>query len=45
MMIGDGNPLMFVQRPVSLALVITIAVLLLLLVLPAFRKKRDQFSD
>jgi putative tricarboxylic transport membrane protein len=45
MVIANGDPLVFVQRPVSLVLVIIIAVLLLLLVLPAFRKKREEFAD
>jgi TctA family transporter len=45
MMIANGDPTLFVTRPVSLVLVVIIAVLLLLLVLPAFRKKREQLGD
>ena len=45
MVIANGDPAIFVQRPVSLVLVLIIAVLLLLLVLPAFRKKREEFAD
>jgi TctA family transporter len=45
MMIANGDPTVFVTRPVSAVLVAIIAVLLLLLVLPAFRKTREEFGD
>jgi putative tricarboxylic transport membrane protein len=45
MVIANGDPLVFVQRPVSLVIMLTIFALLALLVLPAFRNKRDAFGD
>jgi TctA family transporter len=45
MMIANGDPTVFVTRPVSAVLVAIISVLLLLLVLPAFRKTREEFGD
>ncbi|MBP8297806.1 MAG: tripartite tricarboxylate transporter permease [Burkholderiales bacterium] len=45
MVIADGSVMMFVQRPVSLVLVIIIALLFLLVVLPGFRRKRDALAD
>jgi TctA family transporter len=45
MAITGGEPTVFVTRPVSAVLVAVIAVLLLLLVLPAFRKSREQLGD
>jgi putative tricarboxylic transport membrane protein len=41
MVISRGNPLIFVYRPISLALLVMAVVILLLVVLPQFRKTRD----
>jgi putative tricarboxylic transport membrane protein len=40
MQLSRGDPLVFVQRPLSLALLLLTAFLLLLVVLPAIRKAR-----
>ena len=42
LLLSRGDPLVFVQRPISLVLLIMAALLLLLVVLPAFRKTREQ---
>jgi len=41
MLLSRGDPLVFVQRPLSLAFLILAALLLLFVVLPAVRKARD----
>ncbi|MDB5795731.1 MAG: tctA [Noviherbaspirillum sp.] len=41
MVISDGNPLVFVQRPISAALLVATLALFLLIVMPQFRRKRD----
>ena len=42
LLISRGDPSVFVTRPLSLAMLITAAVLLVLIVAPAFRKTREQ---
>ncbi len=42
MLLSHGDPLVFVQRPISAVLLLMAAALLLLVVLPVFRKTREQ---
>jgi putative tricarboxylic transport membrane protein len=42
LLLSRGDPLVFVQRPISLTLLLMAAALLLLVVLPAFRKTRQE---
>ena len=42
MLLSRGNPAIFVTQPISLALLIAAALMLLLLVVPAIRAKRDE---
>ena len=42
MVLSRGNPMIFIIRPISLTLLIMAAVILLLVVLPQFRKTREQ---
>jgi TctA family transporter len=42
MKIAGGDPMIFVQRPISLGLLIATALLLLLLVMPMIRSKREE---
>lgn len=42
MMLSRGDPLIFLARPISLALLIVAALLVLVVVLPALRKRRDE---
>ena len=42
MRISSGDPMIFVNRPISLGLLIAAACLLLLVALPAIRGKRDE---
>jgi TctA family transporter len=42
LIVSHGDPLVFVNRPISLTLLILAALLLLLVVLPAFRKTREE---
>jgi TctA family transporter len=42
MVLSRGDPLIFVFRPISLTLLIMAAVILLLVVVPQFRKTREQ---
>jgi TctA family transporter len=42
MRISSGDPMIFVQRPISLSLLIAAAGLLVLVALPAIRSKREQ---
>ena len=42
LIVSHGDPLVFVSRPISLTLLIMAALLLLLVVLPAFRKTRAE---
>jgi putative tricarboxylic transport membrane protein len=42
LLLSRGDPLVFVQRPISLVLLLIAAALLLLVVLPAFRKTREE---
>jgi TctA family transporter len=46
MQLSDGNPMVFVTRPISLGFLLASLALLLVLVLPKVRKGRDQaFSE
>jgi putative tricarboxylic transport membrane protein len=42
MRISSGDPMIFVERPISLALLVASAALLLLIALPAIRSKRQE---
>ena len=42
MMLSRGNPLVFVERPISALLLLLSLLLLVLLVLPAVRAKREE---
>ena len=42
MLIGRGDPTVFLTRPISGALLAVAAILLILSVMPAMRKKRDE---
>ncbi len=42
LIVSQGDPLVFVNRPISLTLLIMAALLMLLVVLPAFRKTREE---
>jgi TctA family transporter len=42
MMLSRGDPLVFVERPISALLLAMALVLLIILVLPAVRKKREE---
>jgi TctA family transporter len=45
MVIAGGDPTVFVTRPISLAIVICIVLLLLVAVMPKFRKQREVFAE
>ena len=45
MSISNGDPLVFVQRPISAVLLTFTAIFVLMLALPSFRKKRDILKD
>src|SRR5882762_6424493 len=42
MRISSGDPMIFINRPISLGLLIAAAILLVIVALPAIRSKRDQ---
>ena len=42
MLLSRGDPMVFLQRPISLGLLITTALLLLLMALPSIKKAREQ---
>jgi TctA family transporter len=42
MLLSRGDPMVFIQRPISLGLLITTAVLLIIMALPSIKKARDQ---
>jgi len=42
LIVSQGDPMVFVNRPISLTLLIMAALLLLLVVLPAFRRTREE---
>lgn len=42
LIVSHGDPLVFVSRPISLALLLLAALLLLLVVLPTFRRTRTE---
>jgi putative tricarboxylic transport membrane protein len=42
LLISRGDPTVFITRPISAAFLIATALLLIVMVLPAIRKKRDQ---
>jgi putative tricarboxylic transport membrane protein len=42
MLLSRGDPMVFLQRPISLGLLITTALLLLLMALPSFKKARKE---
>ena len=42
MRISSGDPMIFINRPISLGLLIAAAILLVIVALPAIRSKRDE---
>ncbi len=42
MLISRGDPMTFIERPISLGLLITSAILLVIIVLPSIRKSREE---
>jgi TctA family transporter len=42
MLLSRGDPSVFVQRPISLGLLIATAILLVLMALPSLRKAREE---
>ncbi len=42
MLLSRGNPMVFLERPISLGLLITTALLLLLMAIPSFKKARKE---
>jgi TctA family transporter len=42
MRIASGDPMIFLERPISLGLLIAAAFLLLIVALPAIRSKREE---
>jgi putative tricarboxylic transport membrane protein len=42
MLLADGNPLVFVQRPISATLLFVAAILLVILIFPVIRQKREE---
>jgi len=42
MLLSGGDPMIFVQRPISATLLVVSAVLLMILIFPAIRAKREQ---
>jgi putative tricarboxylic transport membrane protein len=45
MNIANGNPMVFIQRPISAALLAFAAVFVVMLALPAIRKKRETLKE
>jgi TctA family transporter len=46
MRISSGDPMIFINRPISLGLLIAAAILLVIVALPAIRSRRDEaFQD
>ena len=42
MRISSGDPMIFINRPISFGLLIAAAILLLIVALPAIRRKREE---
>jgi putative tricarboxylic transport membrane protein len=42
MLISGGDPMIFVNRPISLGLFLATLVLVLLMILPSFRRTREE---
>ena len=42
MRISGGDPMIFINRPISLGLLIAVAILLVTVALPAIRSKREE---
>ena len=42
MLLSDGNPLVFVQRPISATLLSVAVILIVILIFPAIRRKREE---
>jgi TctA family transporter len=42
MLLSRGDPMVFVQRPLSLTFLILAGILLLIVIAPAVRKKREE---
>jgi TctA family transporter len=43
--VSEGDPTVFVTRPISLAFIIATVLILVVMVLPAVRKRRDKITD
>ena len=42
MLLSRGDPMVFIERPISLGLLITTALLLILMALPSIKKAREE---
>jgi len=42
MLLSRGDPMVFLQRPISLGLLVTTSILLILMALPSLRKAREE---
>jgi TctA family transporter len=45
MLMSEGDPSVFVRRPISLAFIIATVLILVVMVAPAIRKRREAFTD
>src|SRR5262245_32880041 len=45
LLLSDGDPSVFLQRPISCGFIVTTVLLLLLFILPAFRKRRSDIEN
>ena len=45
MLIADGDPMTFIHRPVSLAIIVVLAGMIATTLLPAFRARRSVFDQ
>ena len=45
MLLSRGDPLVFVTRPISLAFVIATILIVIVMVVPAVRKRRSDITD
>jgi putative tricarboxylic transport membrane protein len=43
--VSEGDPLVFLTRPISLAFIIATVLILIIMVLPAVRKRRGDITD
>jgi putative tricarboxylic transport membrane protein len=45
MLMSGGDPSVFVTRPISLAFIIATVLILVVMIAPAVRKRREAFTD